>query len=213
MAEGNSVFTDEQLKILLEMGDITEAEREMYKQQALASQLTEGMYKTKGRDVGSNLARAFSGIGGAVGQHKASEKGTEISNQYRTLMDKLYGPKLPTTMPAPQQRQVVAQAATQPPIPQYRQPPVPQDQGRSMPAPAPSAQMVRDYQSGMGASPNIQPGQSRPIAPGQMSPLAPETVAPGMGATPYIRPYFPNSPGLNKQPVLDWTLDEDEKEY
>ena len=109
MSEGtNSVFTDEQLQILTEMGDITTEEAQMLKQQQMADELAKGVYRHKGRDVGSNLARAFSGIGAAAGQYKAGKRRDEIGGMYRKLMNDLYGPKDPGMAPQPQARAMPA---------------------------------------------------------------------------------------------------------
>jgi hypothetical protein len=177
----DSVFTDEQLQTLLEMGDITSAEADMYRQQRLAKELAKGVYRHKGRDVGSNLARAFSGIGAANYQRKAGNAQDEISGQYRQIMDKLYGPQEPTTPqmqgptpnPAgdPQRQAMMAQqAANRPgPVPgQYdnmRGGPqrFPQQQQQGVGGPTPP--MVR---------PDIREAQARALRQGQMQRLEEE---------------------------------------
>ena len=83
------MFTEEELDILLEMGDITDAEAETLKQQRLADDLRKGIYRHKGRDVGSNLARAFSGIGAAGRQNKANKSQENASGMTRDLLTNL----------------------------------------------------------------------------------------------------------------------------
>lgn len=83
------MFTEEELNILIEMGDITDAEAEVLKQQRLADDLRKGIYRHKGRDVGSNLARAFSGIGAAGRQLKANKAQDEVSGMTRDVLNNL----------------------------------------------------------------------------------------------------------------------------
>jgi hypothetical protein len=180
-AAGNAVFTDEQLQALLENGDITEAEQQMYRQQRMAAQLAKGV-RRKGRDVGSNLARAFSGIGAAKYQYDARKKGEEISDMYRQLMDEMYGPKEPMVMPqgVPERNAVNEQA-------RQRQAAI---QGSQSTGPTDRREVMMRRMAG-----GPQPGPRGP-APSVTGPM------PDMGPDPSLRT-ISQPANLNQQPLGD----------
>lgn len=182
----NSVFTEDQIQVLFENGDINDAERQMLTQKRLAAELAKGVYRHKGRDVGSNLARAFSGIGAAAGQYKANKKGEEISGMYRKLMDDLYGPKgpgaptaRPNPMADPRMQAMAAARASQSagPVPGQRPMPVPQG-GNPVAQQEPLPPM---------AHPSVRPARQAPVTGQALPPVDPraEMLRRMSGETPY----------------------------
>jgi hypothetical protein len=89
------MFTDEQLQALLSMGDITEAQAARENQLRLAQQLRQAGAQTTGKDIGSNIARAAYGIGGALGSYKGMQAGEGITSMRRALLEAMLKKKQP----------------------------------------------------------------------------------------------------------------------
>lgn len=82
-------LTQEQLEALIAMQDIGGMEDEQSRMLNLAQSLRQAGAGTKGADVGSNIARAAYGIGGAYKDYKAAQQQPGISDARQGLMARL----------------------------------------------------------------------------------------------------------------------------
>jgi hypothetical protein len=84
------MFTDEQIKVIMGMGDLSGEEENLARQAALSGQLRQ-YGRGGGNDTGSNLARALGGIGGAVSDYYGAKQTIGLGDKRRQLLQRLYG--------------------------------------------------------------------------------------------------------------------------
>lgn len=89
-------LSDEQLRAILEMGDITGAEQDLARQQAVATQLRRTAMEPAGRHWTAQAARALQGIGSAYGQYAGDKRALEIGEMRRAI-PRAFMPRRPTT--------------------------------------------------------------------------------------------------------------------
>lgn len=82
-------LTRDQLEALIAMQDIGGLEDEQIRMQNMAQSLRSAGMRTRGDDVGSNIARAAYGIGGAYGDYKAAKQAPGISTARQGIMAQL----------------------------------------------------------------------------------------------------------------------------
>jgi hypothetical protein len=84
------MITTEQLKAIMEMGDIGGLEDEQSQMFALAKQLRGAAPTYRGgKDTWGNVGRAAYGIGGAIGDYKGLQKNPQISGGKQSLLARL----------------------------------------------------------------------------------------------------------------------------
>ena len=115
------MLTDEQIRVLLEMGDITEEERQQLQQQLMANQLRQQVFEQDRMDYGSQASRALSGLFSGMAHKKAGETGADITQMYRDTLRRLYPQNEPGGLqtpgyggPLPQTRTMTPMAGTPP---------------------------------------------------------------------------------------------------
>ncbi len=82
-------LTDEQLAVLMGMGDIGGKEDEQQRQMLQAQQLRGSMPSIRGGGIGSQIGRAAYGVAGAMGNYKAGQLTPQISSDKRNLLAEL----------------------------------------------------------------------------------------------------------------------------
>jgi hypothetical protein len=84
------MLSNEELEVLLGMGDISSAEEAAQMQLALAQQLRNSPLASKGRnDIGSNIGRAGAGIGAAMSNYKGLQQQETIAPMRKQFMDQM----------------------------------------------------------------------------------------------------------------------------
>ncbi|KPK73366.1 MAG: hypothetical protein AMJ84_02400 [Acidithiobacillales bacterium SM23_46] len=87
------MFTEEQLKVILGMGDLGEQERELQRQlvEADALRSSGAALGSRRMDWASQANRALQGITGGMRNREAGERGKDLSRQRMEILRGLYG--------------------------------------------------------------------------------------------------------------------------
>ena len=88
------MFTDEQLQQLLAMENLSDEEKALARQQAVAQQLRTGGYGGGANarlDWASQLSRAMSGIAGGALANRAQEQSLALGEKRRKMLRDLFG--------------------------------------------------------------------------------------------------------------------------
>lgn len=96
-------FTEEEVRVLVEMGDIDQAEAEQLRLQAQSDATKLRLWPGRRMDMGSQIGRGLSGIASAKFGYDAREKGDEISGKKRDVMRALEDAMLKQKMAGIQQ--------------------------------------------------------------------------------------------------------------
>jgi hypothetical protein len=152
-------LSDEQVRALMEMGDIGEVEQRQRRQELLANQLRQNVFNQQRMDTGSQASRALSGLFSGMAQRKADKTGKEVSGMYRDALMRLFpmrGPEIEPNMPA---RRLPTPAAPTPPMPTPQAMPMPTPQPQQgMPMPAPQMPQSPQVQALTGGAPSAIQG-------------------------------------------------------
>ena len=155
------MLTDEQIRVLLEMGDVTEEERQQLQQQLMANQLRRQVFQQDRMDYGSQASRALAGLFSGMAMNKANETGEGITDIYRDTLGRMFPQNEPGGLQTP------GFGGALPPNPAARTMPEPALSGAA-PSIADLGLRMRD--------PRTQPGNMPPVD-GPVPPNRPQTMA------------------------------------
>jgi hypothetical protein len=86
-----SMFTDEQMRVILGMGDISGQEAELARQREIANQLRQAGSGSRRMDWASQVARGASGLYGGYQDYQNRMTGQKLGDTKLDMLRKLYG--------------------------------------------------------------------------------------------------------------------------
>jgi hypothetical protein len=84
------MFTDEQLKMIMQMPDFSGEEAVLARQGQMANSLRQ-YGRGGGNDTGSNIARALGGVGGAVADYYGAKGTIGLGDKRRAALQGIFG--------------------------------------------------------------------------------------------------------------------------